>query len=215
MISYWIAKIAYNATWIPWYLVFKFFLRYQIIYQNRNIRNLKGPLIIAANHSSWLDPFLLSGIFPIFSSIFPIRFATYHTFFRYIYTALFVRVYGCFQVRRGVGIAKILAPAVKFLAGGQVVGIFPEAKKRNLGRPRKGRRGAAYLAIKTGAPILPCRIEGIRGLSAKDFFMRKRQVTVYAGQPLYLPNEFADADNITHLNHATEMIMDRIDELHQ
>jgi len=118
MISYWIAKIVYNITWIPWYVVSKFFLNYKIVYQNKEVRNLKGPLIIAANHSSWLDPFLLSGVFPIFSPVFPIHFATHHIFFSYIPTALFVRIYGCFQTRRGAGLAKVLDPAVNFLKNG-------------------------------------------------------------------------------------------------
>lgn len=213
MTSYWIAKIAYNITWIPWHLVSKFFLHYQIIYQNRNVRNLKGPLIIAANHSSWLDPFLLSGIFPIFSPIFPIRFATYQKFFWYFHTALFVRIYGCFSVKGRVGLERTLLPAVSFLRNGQTVGIFPEGRRRHLGRPRKGRRGAAYLAIATSSPILPCKIEGARGFSLKTFFSRKRKVTVYIGQPFLLPPNLNDADNVNHLNDATEIIMYKIGEL--
>lgn len=208
--SYWIAKISYNLTWAAWYLLFKLFAHYTVVYEEQKIKKTRGPFIIAANHSSWLDPFLISGIFPIFSPVFPIRFATYHVFFRYFYTALFVRMYGCFQIRRKVGLEKVLAPAVKFLNGGQAVGIFPEAKKRHLGRPRKGRRGAAYLAIKTGSPILPCRIEGAMGLSIKKFFSRKRKITVYVGRSFRIPKELDDSHTITHLNLATEIIMQKI-----
>lgn len=214
MISYWVAKSVYNLTWVPWYLLFNFFLRYKIVYANSSVKKVRGPFIIAANHSSWLDPFLLSGIFPIFSSAFPIRFATYHVFFLYFHTALFVRIYGCFQVRRKVGLEKVLAPAVKFLKRGQVVGIFPEANKRHLGRPRKGRRGAAYLAIKTGAPILPCKIEGIMGLSVGNFFMRHHKVTVYVGELFSISGRLNDPADVDHLNEATEIIMRSVKKLH-
>lgn len=214
MISYLIAKITYSITWIPWYLLFKIFLRYEIVYKDRRVRKLRGPLIIAANHSSWLDPFLVSGIFPIFSPIFPIRFATHYRFFYYIYTALFVRLYGCFRIRKGIGLGKVLAKAVSFLEKNQVVGIFPEGRQRHFGRPRKGRRGATYLAIKTSSRILPCYIDGTLGLKLKSFLFRKRKIIVYVGYPFLLSEEFNNVNNIDQLNKATDVVIARIRELH-
>lgn len=215
MISYMIAKITYLITWIPWYLLFRIFLNYKVVYTNPSIdiKKSRGPLIIAAQHSSWLDPFFIVGIFPPFSPAFPIRFATHYAFFRYIHTALFVRMYGSFPVKRKIGLEKILKPPVEFLMRGQIIGIFPEGRKRHLGRPRKGRRGVAYLAIRTHSPVLPCHIKGNMYLTAKTFFLRKNQITVYVGSPFFLPKELNTPNNIQHLNKATEIVMEKIYEL--
>ena len=213
--SYWIAKIVYNLTLLPWRIVLKTFLHHRTIFKDIKVKQLKGPFIIAANHTLSIDAFIISTIFPLFSSAFPIRFAVYHTFFRYFQTALIVRIYGSFSVRRKVGIQKVLAPAVRFLQKGQVIGIFPEGRRRHLGRPRKGRRGAAYLSIATKSPILPCRIEGALGLTFKKFILRQGHVTVYIGVPFYLPKRLNDPDNIEHLNEATEIIMEKIAKLHR
>lgn len=214
MISYFVAKIVYNLTWIPWYLTFRFFLNYEVKYKDASVKKMRGPLIIAANHSSWLDPFFISGIFPIFSAIFPIRFAIDMRFLYYPHTAISSRIYGSFGVKRGVGLEKVLAPAVEFLKQKQVVGIFPEGKKRHFGRPKRGGRGAAYLSIKTRAPILPCKIEGDMGLAFTNFIHHKNKVTIYVGVPFRLPKNINNPQSAEDLNIATDIIMKKIGNLH-
>ena len=81
--SYWIAKIVYNLTLLPWRIVLKIFLHHRVVFKDAKVKQLKGPFIIAANHTISIDAFIISTIFPLFSFAFPIRFAVYHTFFRY------------------------------------------------------------------------------------------------------------------------------------
>jgi len=78
-----------------------------------------------------------------------------------------------------------------------VVAIFPTGmREKPKGRPRKARRGAAYLALKTGVPILPIAIRNAKGIKydPKGFIkgmitrkLKRRGVTILIGKPFYLP----------------------------
>lgn len=208
--QYWTAKILYNAIWIPWYLTLKLLFRYNVVYEDKSARRMRGPFIIAANHSSWIDPFVISGIFPIFSSVYPIRFAAYPRLFFNPFVGIAVYILGTFPAQKGIPLSESLATPVKFLKNAQVVGIFPEGRRRHYGRPRKGRRGAAYLAINTGVKILPVSITGTVGINLKNIFTHNKNIEVCVGKPFRLPKEFKNADDIDQLTKATEIIMEKI-----
>lgn len=210
MIQYWIAKILYNVIWIPWFLALGILFNYKVTYEDRSVRNMRGPFIIAANHSSWIDPFVISGIFPIFSKVFPIRFAAYPRLFFNPFMGIPVYIMGTFPAQRGIPLEESLRTPLKFLKDGQVVGIFPEGRRRHYGRPRKGRRGAAYLAMKTGVEVLPVQISGTVGIDIRKIFPRNKNVEVCVGKPFKLPKKFKNADSIEELNEATEIIMEKI-----
>ncbi|MCD6489933.1 MAG: 1-acyl-sn-glycerol-3-phosphate acyltransferase, partial [Thermodesulfobacterium sp.] len=152
-----IAKLMFNLFWRPVRFLLSYFLRLEVESQE-NLEKLKGPLIIASDHHSSLDPFILGASFPKKAKIFPIR---YGTWYKYYYFPLFfpiVSAFGAFPVYKG-DLEKVLKPGVDVLKSGGTVGIFPEGKRRHLGRPPKARRGVAYLALKTNSPILPIHIE--------------------------------------------------------
>ncbi len=207
-----IAKIAQFVFWITGRWVFMFFLRVEFRGEY-NLLKLKKPFVIAANHTSALDPILVASIFPFNSKISPVRFAVWHKYYWSPLIHPFARVMGSFPVQKRIGLANTLKVGLKALQDKGVVGIFPEGKRVHIGHPRKGRRGAAYLSMRTGASLLPVFIKGVQGLKAVDFFSRKKKVVIYIGEMFDLPSYLKDFNNVPQLNEASNIIMSRIREL--
>ena len=114
-----------------------------------------GPVIVAANHKSFLDAFFIGLAIPR-----RVRFMGKAELFRGPLRWLFVRL-GAFPVRRGEGDTEALATARTVLEQGDVLVIFPEGTRVDepdaLGSPH---HGAGRLAVATGAPIVPAAIRG-------------------------------------------------------
>lgn len=199
-----LGKICFNLLWIPVQLLLRLFFRFKIE-SEENLKEIKLPLLITVNHASWLDPILACAAFPFNSKVYPICFAAWY---RYYYSPLFLfmLVWGAFPVRQGIGLENVLKEPVKILKNGGVVGIFPEGRRRHFGRPRKGKRGAAYLALNTGVPILPIKITGTLGIRPKDVFSR-RKIVVKTGKMFYLAPEMKYPED---LNKATDLILAKL-----
>lgn len=67
---------------------------------------------------------------------------------------------GAFQVRRGQADRNALRTALSLLRDGAVVGIFPEGSRSQDGSLGAGAGGAALLALKTGATVVPVAVTG-------------------------------------------------------
>jgi 1-acyl-sn-glycerol-3-phosphate acyltransferase len=203
------AKILYNIFWWPTRATFRFFLDFEVEAEE-DIENLKGPLIIASNHLCWFDAFLIGAAFPFNSKIFPIHYACWYRYY-YLFLPL-TRAFGAFPIRKGVGLENALKKAIEILEKGGTIGIFPEGKRRHLGRPRKARRGVVFLSLKTNSPILPVLIEGILNLKISEFFLRKRRVKVKIGKKIYLSSRKEEETKLCRL---AEFVMSKIRQLAQ
>jgi 1-acyl-sn-glycerol-3-phosphate acyltransferase len=117
---------------------------------------LKGPVIIAGNHPSYLDPLLV--LLPVKRTI---RFMAWDALFRVPVLGFLIRAMGAFPVdlRKGKGEAAYLE-ARRILLEGNALGIFPEGQRSESGPMGQLRTGTARLAIETGAPIIPVTIGG-------------------------------------------------------
>jgi 1-acyl-sn-glycerol-3-phosphate acyltransferase len=116
----------------------------------------RGPVILAGNHPSYLDPILI--ILPIKRTV---RFMAWDALFRVPLLGTIIKGLGAFPVdiRRGKGEAAY-REALRVLASGDALGIFPEGQRSELGPMGELRSGAARLAMETGAPIVPITIGG-------------------------------------------------------
>jgi 1-acyl-sn-glycerol-3-phosphate acyltransferase len=121
------------------------------------LRGIKGPLIVAANHDGRIDPvwidFLIEKANPYEEK--EIRFLVWYKYYDMPILGWYIKAMRGFRVinKQGLG---ILDPAVDFLNSKGMIGIFPEGKiKKQSDKDRKAKRGIAYLAWKSKAPILP------------------------------------------------------------
>jgi len=119
----------------------------------------EGPVVVASNHVSGLDPLLL-----IVSSPRPLRFLiAREQYQRFGLTWLF-RLAGCIPVDRSGRPERALREALRVLGEGEVIAVFPHGKIHlDSDPPRKLKGGAVRLAQRVGCPILPLRVEGVRG----------------------------------------------------
>ncbi len=134
-----------------------------------------GPLVITGNHESILDPFFLSAAISR-----PIRYLGKSELWSVPLLPWLLASVEAIPVERGKSDAAAIASATAALEAGEVVGLFPEG-----GVMREGLwlRGAARIALATGAPLLPVRLLETRKALGKTSFGFPR-VAVLVGAPI-------------------------------
>jgi 1-acyl-sn-glycerol-3-phosphate acyltransferase len=134
-----------------------------------------GPLIVACNHVSNLDP-------PVLGTASPrrISYMAKEELFRIPVLGPAIRAVGAYPVDRKGSATSAIKRSVEVLARGQVIGIFPEGG-RNITGANEIRQGVALLASLSKAPVVPARIVGTG--NARRF----AQFRVFFGRPLRLP----------------------------
>jgi 1-acyl-sn-glycerol-3-phosphate acyltransferase len=115
----------------------------------------QGPLIVAANHTGVIDGPLLAIFGPR-----PVHALTKEEMFRSRLGPL-LRVTGQIQLNRFATDLRAIRTCLHILEHGGAVGIFPEGN-RGSGDLTRFQNGAAYLALVTGAPIVPLMMYGTR-----------------------------------------------------
>ncbi len=133
-------------------------LRVVFSLEYRGLDNIptSGPVIIAGNHPSYLDPVLVA--LPVER---PIRYMAWDVLFKIPLLGQVIKALGAFPVdiTRGRGEAAF-HEALRVLSTGEALGIFPEGQRSERGPMGELRTGTARLAVETGAPIVPVTIGG-------------------------------------------------------
>lgn len=138
----------------------------------------RGPVIVAANHESLLDPLFLGAAFRR-----PIHFLAKEELFRRPFGTL-LRSLGAIPVERGRGDREAVAAGVRALGAGAAVGVFPQGTVIGAGE-RPWLRGAARLALLTGAPILPvCLVDTEKALRPAARTVGFPRVGALVGEPI-------------------------------
>lgn len=147
-----------------------------------------GPVVVAVNHESLLDPIVLGASFRR-----PIRFLTKDDLFVGPLAPL-LRSLGGIPVARGRGDREAVAAGARALEAGAAVGVFPQGTV--LGGPeRPWLRGAARLALATGAPILPvCLVHTERALRPVRRTVGLPRIHVLVGEPIAVQRAPATVD---------------------
>ncbi len=140
----------------------------------------EGPLVICANHTSFIDPILVAFAFQRYRQIF---FMSKAEIFKVPVLGAILRAIGCFPVQRGETDIQSIRTAFGHLKNGQRVMIFPEGTRVKKKEPVDAKSGALRIAMKTKTPILPVYIS------------RRKRIfgfsTLVIGKP-YLPIEPED-----------------------
>lgn len=113
----------------------------------------EGGAIICGNHFSMNDPIIV-GI----TANRPVAFMAKQELFTIPVLGGIVRGLGAFPVKRGKPDMAALKTSLKVLKEGGCFGIFPEGTRSRTGQLAKPEPGAAFLAIKSGAPVIPVGI---------------------------------------------------------
>ena len=118
------------------------------------------PFIIAANHPSKIDPFLLCLLpFTAVRQLLPVYFLTSVHYYGRWYLRLILKLLGCYPVaKRAWTLDDYLSTSVKKVEAGKVIMFFPEGKVIKKGKNEKPRPGIGYLIEQTNKPILPLHI---------------------------------------------------------
>jgi 1-acyl-sn-glycerol-3-phosphate acyltransferase len=155
-----------------------------------------GPLIVAANHLSYLDPFA-HAYFVIKAGRRP-RFLAKQELFDTAVIGTALRGAGQIPVRRGTGDQSPLDAARRALDAGEVVVIYPEGTTATTSpdhSPGRGRTGAVRLGRMTGVPVLPVATWGgqyVWRKSGRQSLAFGRPIWLLAGEPMDLGGGEAD-----------------------
>lgn len=142
----------------------------------------QGPVILAINHLSMLDPLIIGVTFPR-----PIHYMAKEELFRYPLLGHLLRWVGTFPVRRGEADREAIQRSLQLLKKGRVVGVFPEGTRSDDGRLREIQGGTALLALRSGAPILPIAIWGTGQAMPRGRFLPKRaRVLIHIGEAIWI-----------------------------
>jgi 1-acyl-sn-glycerol-3-phosphate acyltransferase len=182
------------------YLIFRFLLRviYTLLFrlEARGTENIpaNGPVILASNHLSNFDPPTV-GV----KVRRKVHFMAKEELFKIPVFGPLIHSFGAFPVKRG-GVSKdAIKSAIALLKEGNVLGIFPEGSRNNQSGAAK--KGAAMIAVRSGAAIVPVAIIG----KYRPF----SKISVCYGKPIDI-TALIEESSPDMLEKVTDVIMDRI-----
>ncbi len=161
-----------------------FFLAYfRYARTGREHARLKGGLIVAANHRSFLDPFAIGGALPWRR---PMNYVAKVELFERRWQGWILSRLGAFPIRRGESDEQSMETARLLVQRGGAVCIFPEGTRTRSGSLREPKRGVGRLALQTGAPVIPAAVLGTEHVR-RGWRIRPRKVRVRLGKAMTFP----------------------------
>lgn len=163
-----------------------------------------GPLIVAPNHQSNADPGVL-----VYAISRPLWWMAKRELFSNPLNAYFMRAVHVHPIDRDGRDLEALAWAQETLAADRALVLFPQGT-RSPGALTEASDGATYIALRSGAPILPVAITGterIRGVAKIAFHFQRLRVVI--GEPFTLPVMEGRLEREV-LHSLTDQVMERI-----
>jgi len=160
-----------------------------------------GPLIVAANHASFLDPPIIGA-----AAAWRLFFMGKEELFRIPCFGWLISRMRAFPVRRGMGDRRALRWTLHLLDHGEKVLIFPEGRRNRSGELLKAEPGISHVILKSKATVLPVALSGTdRILVHTRPFPTFGRIRVRFGEPLTFEEFYGQS-----LREAHEAIGDRI-----
>lgn len=166
-----------------------------------------GPVILVSNHASFTDPMVLFA-----TANRPIRFLMAREYYARSSLRWLFRLAGSIPVSRGHIEVSAIRAMLHVLARGEVLGVFPEGGIEEY-RKEEGYRGVGYLALKTGAPVIPAAItwHSPRPIGLLRSLIQSARATVRYGPPLVFSR--VAGDRREQARAATDRILQAIRKL--
>jgi 1-acyl-sn-glycerol-3-phosphate acyltransferase len=164
----------------------------------------EGGFILAANHASSLDPFIITAAMPFY-----IRWLVIYEYYDQAYFRCFLKWMRFIRVEN-----MLPREAFRALLRAEAIGLFPEGRRTWSGRLGPGRPGVAALARGTACPVIPVGILGsFAVLPRTSKRLKFHSIKVRIGAPLFFsePANKEDRDRVDREN--TQRIMQTIAEL--
>ena len=157
----------------------------------------KGAYLICANHrSNWDAPILVSNL----------KRKVYVKAKAELFKNKFIKWFGrkccVFPVKRGMRDIESIKYSLNLLKDGEILVIFPEGTRNGMEKNGKAQNGVAYMAIRTGVPVIPVGIQG----EMKPF----KKVKLNIGEPLDFSQYKTNKPEKEILDKVSKEIMDNI-----
>lgn len=175
----------------------KVLYRYKVV-GKENIPK-EGKVIICGNHKSFLDPQLIEITTGRYN-----RFLARESLAKNKFLAALGKLFDVILVKRDSKDVVALKESLKALKNEQCLALFPEGTRNGLAKGEQVKDGAAFFALRSGAPVVPC---GIKGGEKGN-----RKVTITYGKPLDF-SEYKGSKDKELLDKVTNEIMENIIEL--
>src|ERR671933_1244813 len=172
-VVYWLARAVLQPFFHVWFRLSRI---------GREHIPAQGPVILASNHRSFLDPFVIAVM-----TRRPIYFVAkkelflFHPVVSWLLSSL-----GAFPIDRGASDQEAMATARAVLERGDAVLMFPEGTRIRPGALGRPKRGVGRLALETGAPVVPVAVIGTEAVR-RGWRIRRHKVRIRAGRPLRFP----------------------------
>lgn len=169
---------------------------------------LDGPLVVVANHGSHLDPPLLGHALGR-----PVCFMAKAELFRIPLLGRVIRACGAYPINRGASDREAIRLATKTLNEGWATGVFLDGTRQDNGRINQPMPGAALLAARSGAPLLPVAIiNSHRALGSGRKWLRLVPIQIQIGKPIAPPSSRKKPDLMATTLEVAERINAMLDQ---
>lgn len=184
---------SYFVGWSFFRLMYATYFRWRV--WNPERVPLTGPVILASNHASFLDPPLVGcGLKR------DINFLARESLFRFPVIGTVLRSWNAVPVDREGGGARGLKAILDRLHKGGAIILFPEGTRTHDGKLQPARSGIGLTVIKSEAPVVPVRVFGTLEAYGRDLkFPRPHRVVVKYGKPMMFAVLRAEAQACTKI----------------
>lgn len=155
-----------------------------------------GPCLLVCNHQSFLDPALLGSSIPHRQ----VHFMAKKELFDHWFFSGLLKAVGCIPVDRQKGDLNALKQAGELLGRGRTVGLFPEGTRSPDNRMGPWLPGAALLALRTRAAVVPAAVVNTRvTMEERRLLPGGPPICIRFGAPLQLrPVDSGDRVSVVH-----------------
>lgn len=181
--------------------ILHFLMRLLARFHVEGVKNvpMEGPLIVVANHLHHFDSPAIGCTIPRLTWALAAEKYEYH-----IFGPLLTLASGAIYIQRGEVDRDALRQALNVLEDGHCLAVAPEGTRSKTGGLQRPKSGAAYLANRSGAVLMPVVVWGTADVIPAWFRLRRADVYVRYGRPFRLPPERARA---AQLDDYTDRIM--------